>query len=40
MLEIVSSYHCITFEGRLMTENGKKLSFGPEFGPFDPNSRH
>ena len=31
------------FQGKLMNqtwENGKKSSFGPDFGPFGPNSGH
>ena len=40
ILYIVASYHCMLFQGQLMDqtwENGKKPSFGPHFGPFDPN---
>ena len=40
MLDIVASYHCIKFQGKLMNqtwENGKKTSFGPDFGPFGLN---
>ena len=40
MLNIVASYHCIQFQGKLINqtlENGKKPSFGPDFGPFAPN---
>ena len=36
MLDIVASYHCLQFQGRLMNqtrENGKKPSFGTSFGP-------
>ena len=39
MLNIVASYHCIQFQGKLINqtlENGKKPSFGPDFGPFAP----
>ena len=41
MLEIVGSYYCMQFQGKLMNqtlENGKKTSFGPDFGPFSANS--
>ena len=41
MLEIFAGYHCMQFQGKLMNEtrqNGKKPSFGPDFGPFGPNS--
>ena len=41
MLYIVESYPCMQFQGKLIhqtRENGKKSpSFGPDFGPFDPN---
>ena len=40
ILEIVASYHCMLFQGKLMNltwENYKKPSFGPGFGPFGPN---
>ena len=40
MLDIVASYHCMQFQGKLMNqtwENGKKSSFEPNFGPFGPN---
>ena len=40
MLCIVASYRCIKFQGKLMHktwENGKKPSFGTDFGPFVPN---
>ena len=36
MLDIVASYQCMQFQGKLMNrtwENCKKLSFGPNFGP-------
>ena len=39
MLDIVASYHCMQFQGKLMNqiwENGKKPSFGPDFGPLLP----
>ena len=35
-MQFVESYHCKQFQGKLMNqtwENGKKLSFGPDFGP-------
>ena len=40
ILDIVASYHCMQFQGKLTNqtwENGKKPSFWPDFGPFDPN---
>ena len=40
MVDIVASYHCMQFQGKLMNqtwENGKKPSFGTDFGPFGPN---
>ena len=38
MLDIVASYHCIQFQGKLINqENGKKPSFRPDFGAFGPN---
>ena len=40
-LEIVGSYYCMQFQGKLMNqtlENGKKTSFRPDFGPFSANS--
>ena len=43
MLDIVASYHCMQFQGKLKNqtwENSKKPSFGPEFGPFCPNLGH
>ena len=42
MLAIIASYHCMTFQGKLINqtcENAIKPSFWPEFGPFGPNSR-
>ena len=36
MLDIVASYHCMQFQGKLKNqtwENGKKPSFGIDFGP-------
>ena len=41
MLHIVGSYYCMQFQWKLMNqtwENGKKPSFGPDFGPFGLNS--
>ena len=41
MLDIIASYHCMKFQGKLMIqtqENGKKLDFGPNLGLLDPNS--
>ena len=43
MWDIVESYHCMQFQGKLINqiwENSKKPSFGPDFGPFDPNLGH
>ena len=40
MLDIVSNYYFIQFQGKLMNqtwENGKKASFEPNFGPFETN---
>ena len=40
MLDIVVSYHCMQFQRKLMNqiwENGKKTSFGSNFGTFSPN---
>ena len=40
MLYIVASYHCMQFQGKLITQtwkNDKKPSFEPDFGPFGPN---
>ena len=40
MLEIVASYHCIQFQEKLTSQNwknGKKPSFGTDFGHFGPN---
>ena len=40
MLDIVASYHCMQFQGNIMNQiwgNGKKPSFGPNFGPSGPN---
>ena len=39
MLDIVASYHCMQFQGKLMKqtwENRKKSSFGTDFDPFKP----
>ena len=41
MLDIVASYHCVQFQGKLMTqtqENSEKPHFGPDLGPLGPNS--
>ena len=44
MLDIVASYHCMEFHGKLTTqtqENGKKTNFGPDLDLLGPNSgRH
>ena len=40
ILDIVASYHCMQYQGKLMNqiwENGKKPSFGTNFGPFGLN---
>ena len=40
MLDIVASFHCMQFQGKLINqtwENGEKPSFGTDFGPFGPN---
>ena len=40
-LDIVTSYHCMQFQGKLMNEtweNGKKCSFNRDLVPFGPNS--
>ena len=37
MLDVIASYHCMQFQGKLMNqtwENGKIPSFGTDFGPF------
>ena len=39
-LYIIASYNCVIFQGKLMSkmlENGKKTSFGFDFGPFGRN---
>ena len=41
MLDIVASYHCMQFQGKLMNqsqENGEKPHFGFNLGPLGPNS--
>ena len=40
MLDIVTSYHCMRFQGKRMTqtqENGEKPHFGPNLGSLGPN---
>ena len=40
MFDIVTSYHCMQFQGKIMNqtwENGKKTNFGPNFDSFGPN---
>ena len=40
MLDIVASYRCMQFQGKLTNqtwENGKKPSFRADFSPFGPN---
>ena len=42
MLDIVASYHCMQFQGKLMNqtcENGKKPILGTDFSPFGLNSK-
>ena len=37
MLGIVANYHCMQFQGKLISPTGekdKKLNFGPDLGPF------
>ena len=41
MLDIVASYHRMQFQGKLMIEtqeNVEKPHFGPDLGPWGPNS--
>ena len=41
ILDNAASYHCRQFQGKLINqtwENGKKISFGPDFDPFGPKS--
>ena len=43
MLGIVTNYHSMQFQGKLMIqtqENSKKPHFGPNLGPLGPNSCH
>ena len=43
MLDIVTSYHRIQFQGKRMIQtqdNGQKPLFGPDLGQLDPNSGH
>ena len=40
MLDIVASYHCMQFQGKLMIqtqENCEEPHFGPDLGLLDPN---
>ena len=40
MLDIIASYHCLQFQGKVMNhtwENAKKPSFVTKFGLFGPN---
>ena len=42
MLGIVANYHCMQFQGKLISPTGekdKKLNFGPDLGPFWPKYR-
>ena len=39
----IFSFHCMRSQGKLKNQTweiGKKSSFGPDFGPFGPNSDH
>ena len=41
MLNIVASYHCMQFQGKLIIytqKNGKKPNFGPDLRPLGPYS--
>ena len=42
MLDIIASYQCMQFQGKLMNQtlesDKKKASFGLDFGPFCPKS--
>ena len=41
MLDILTNYHHIQFQGKCMIqtqENEEKSYFGPDLGPLDPNS--
>ena len=41
MLDTVTSYHCMQFQGKITnqtSENDKKPSFGPDFVPFGLDS--
>ena len=43
MLDVIASYHCMQFQGKLMIlthENSKKSHFGPGLGPLVPNLCH
>ena len=43
MLDIVASYQCQIFQGKLMIrtqENGEKPHFGLDLGPLGPKSGH
>ena len=43
MFDVVASYRCMQFKGKLMNwtwENGKKSNFGPDFGSFGLNFGH
>ena len=43
MLDIVASYHCMQFQGKLIIqsqEDGEKPHFGSNLGPSGPNSGH
>ena len=41
MLDIIASYHCMQFQGKITNQTWKndiKPSFKPDFDPFGPNS--
>ena len=43
MLDIVASYHCMQFQGKLIIqthENGAKSHFGPDLGLLVPKLGH
>ena len=41
MLDNITSYHCMQFQGKRIIksqENDEKPHFGPDLGPLDPNT--
>ena len=38
MLDIVASYHCTHFQGKLINQMAKKPKFRPDFGTSGPDS--